>query len=106
MRRKTQLVARRGESVAELAEEQARTAAGGEALALSGLPAAMASAERAAIAQAATYERWAADAGQLDVLLGRSVLELALQLRAVAGQARRVRHEAREAMDVMDDGDT
>lgn len=106
MRGKTQLVARRGESVAELAEEQARAAAAGEALALSGLPAAMASAERAALAQAATYERWAADAAQSDVLLGRRVLEFARQLRAVAGQAREVRSEAREAMDAMGDGGT
>jgi hypothetical protein len=98
MHRKTQLVARRGERVAEAAEEQADATKGNEPLAVSGLPAAAMTTERAAMWQVATYERWAADAAEVDVLLSRAILRLVDELKSVAEQARRVRADARDAL--------
>ena len=103
MQTKTQLVARRGELLAEAAEEQAKATRGGEQLGVSGLPATAVSTERAALSQAETYERWAVDAAQVDVLLGRAMLELARRLREVAGQATVVRAEAHDALASDDD---
>jgi hypothetical protein len=103
VQRKTQLVTRRGERLAEAAEEQAEATKGGEPLALSGLPAAAMSTERAALWQAATYERWAADLEAADVLSSRVALRLARQLRTVATEAARLRDDARDAMDAAGD---
>jgi len=105
MRKKTQLVASRGEAAARAAEEQAAATAGGEPLTLGGLPAAARSMERVATAQAATYEAWAADISGVDPLLGRSLAGLAGRLRALAGQAGAVREEARDALRALDDAD-
>jgi hypothetical protein len=99
MQRKTQLVSRRGERVAEAAQEQAEATKGGEPLTVSGLPGVAISTERAAEWQAVTYERWAADVSGTDVLLGRVALALAEQLRTVAAQAARLREDARDALD-------
>jgi hypothetical protein len=98
MQRKTQLVTRRGELVAEAAEQQAEATKGREPLAVSGLPAAAMLTERAALSQAATYDRWAADAAEVDVLLSRAIHLLADELRAVAQRADRVRADARDAL--------
>jgi hypothetical protein len=99
VQKKTQLVARRGELLAEAAEEQADATHGGEPLGLSGLPATAMSTERAALCQAETYERWAADIESADVLSSRVALRLARQLRTVAAEAARLRDDARDAMD-------
>jgi hypothetical protein len=99
VQRKTQLVARRGELLAEAAEEQADATRGGEPLGLNGLPATALSTERAALSQAETYERWAADLETADVLSSRVALRLARQLRTVATEAARLRDDARDAMD-------
>jgi hypothetical protein len=99
VRKKTQLVARRGERLAEAAKEQAEATKGGEPLALSGLPAAAMSTERAALWQAETYERWGTDISELDVLLGRASERLARHLRTVAAEAARLREDARDAME-------
>jgi hypothetical protein len=103
MQRKTQLVSRRGELLAEAAQEQLEATKGGEPLAASGLPGASISTERAALRQAETYERWAADAAGTDVLLGRAALALAEELRAVAAQAARLREDARDALDAAEE---
>jgi hypothetical protein len=99
VQKKTQLVTRRGELVAAAAEEQSEATKGGEPLALSGLPAAAMSAERAALSQAATYESWAADIAPADLILSRAARRLAQQLRAAAGEAARLRDDARDAME-------
>ena len=98
MQRKTQLVTRRGELVAEAAQHQEDATRGGEPLAVSALPAAAMSTERAALSLATVYDRWANDAAELDVLLSRTVQLLADELRAVADQARKVRADARDAL--------
>ena len=99
MQKKTQLVTRRGELLAEAAEEQMEATKGSEPLAVSGLPGAAMSTERAAIWQAATYESWAADIASADLLLSRAAQRLAQQLRAAAAEAARLRDDARVAME-------
>jgi hypothetical protein len=103
MQHKTQLVARRGELLAEAAQEQLEATKGGEPLAVSGIPGAAISTERAALRQAETYERWARDAAGMDVLLGRAAQALADQLRAVAAQATRLREDARDALEAAEE---
>jgi hypothetical protein len=99
VQRKTQLVARKGELLAEAAEEQTEATKGGEPLALAALPAAAMSTERAALCQAETYERWAADIEAADVMSSRVALRLARELRATAAAAARLREDVRDAMD-------
>ena len=103
MRNKTQLVVRRGEGLAAAAEDQTEATRGDDRLTTGGLTAAAASTRRAALAQADTFDRWARDAAADDALLARAVRELADTLRAVAERADRVRDEARDALDALDE---
>ena len=105
MRGKAQLVVRRGEEIAAAAEAQAEVATSGQPLGLKGLAAAAGSTARAALAQAATYERWARDAAAADPLLARSVDSVARRLRELAGHADELRGEAQEALAAAEDED-
>jgi hypothetical protein len=106
MRTKTQLVVRRGEEIAMAARQQAELAENAEPLDLRGLPPAVKAAEHSALAQAATFESWAAAAAPSDVLLARALRTLAGQLEQVADQAARVRSEAEDFFESVDDEET
>jgi hypothetical protein len=102
MRNKTQLVVRRAEAVASAANELAAATRSREPLALANLSPAMAATGRAALDQAAAYERWAGDAAEVDPLLGRALLGLARTLREVSEQASRVGEDAADALDAIE----
>jgi hypothetical protein len=102
MRNKTQLVVRRAEAVATSAKELADVSKGPEDLALGGLSAAMVATGRAALHQAAAYERWAGDAARVDPLLGRALLGLARTFRDLSEEAARVADDAADALDALD----
>jgi hypothetical protein len=102
MLKKTQVVVRRAEAVATAAKELADATRGTDPLAPSGLSPAMIAAGRAALHQAAAYERWASDAAALDPLLGRALLDLARRLRAVSEEAARAGEEAADALDALE----
>jgi hypothetical protein len=102
MRNKTQLVARRAEAVAAASKELADVTAGPESLSLGGLSPAMIATGRAALHQAAAYERWAADAASVDPLLGRALLGLARSFRDLSEEAARVGDDAADALDALD----
>jgi hypothetical protein len=106
MLKKTQVVGRRAEAVADAAKDFAEATKGAERLGVNGLsPAAMAT-ERAALHQAAAYERWAGDAMAVDPLLGRALLDLARRLRSVAERATEVRGEAADALEALENEDS
>ena len=102
MPNKTQLVVRRAEAVAEAAKELADVTVGPESLSLGGLSPAMVAAGRAALHQAAAYERWAGDAAKVDPLLGRALLGLARTFRDLSEEAARVAEDATDALDALD----
>jgi hypothetical protein len=102
MRNKTQLVVRRAEALAAAAQELADVTGGPESLSLGGLSPAMVATGRAALHQAATYERWAGDAARVDPLLGRALLGLARTFRDLSEEAARVAEDVPDALDALD----
>jgi sugar/nucleoside kinase (ribokinase family) len=106
MLKKTQVVVRRGEALADAAKEFADATKGADPLGVTGLSPATMATERAALHQAATYERWAGDAMSVDPLLGRALMDLSRQLRAVAERATRVRGEAADALEALEGEDS